>query len=333
MPGSDHPTPPTREDLRQPPITSAQCGLELLSHGLYRDIIRELVERGAASRAVLTARLHASSSTKLYECLKALRAAEVVETARRRRVPEYAITDSGRRLHEGLGVVARWFEHHPQGPLDPSVGWRAFADLAAAWRLGLVEWIIRCGPTVDDLADGFGGLDEQHLKEIFDGMILAGALELRRGGDRRLRYHLTPWAARTITIFAFLARWERDFEPPGATPIVVDDAVVAILATLPLVRVARHLTGVFTLAAEAEPDDEVDRRVAMVWGRVVRGRVVAVGEGAPPEPPAGWATGTFSAWLASGLDGQVTLRWDGGDEQGIELVLAILVEGPAQLVS
>lgn len=330
MSGSDR---PTRDALRRPPITSAQRGLVLLSHGLHRDIIRELVERGPSSRAVLIARLHASS-TKLYECLKVLRAAEAVDIGRRRRVPEYAITDSGRRLYEGMAVVSRWFGDHPQGPLDPSVGWRAFADLATAWRLGLVEWIVRCAPTVADLADGFGGQDEQHLKETFDGMTLAGALELRKGDDRKRHYHLTPWAAQAITIFAFLARWEHEFRPPGATPIMVDDAVVAILATLPLVRVSENHTGTFTLAAEVEPDEEADRRVAMVWARVRRGRVTEVGEGAPPEPPAGWVTGTFSDWLASGLDGQVTaLRCDGRNEKGVELVVAIVVEGHRQLVS
>lgn len=333
MPGSDRPALPTRETLRRPPITSAQRGLELLSHGLNRDIIRELVERGPSSRAALIARLHASS-TKLYECLKALRAAEVVEIRRRRRVPEYAITASGRRLQEGMAVVLRWFDEHPQGRLDPSVGWRAFADLATLWRLGIVEWIVRCAPGVAELADGFGGLDEQHLKETFDGMILAGALELRKGHDRRRRYRLTPWAAQAITVFAFIARWEHDFEPSGSTPIVVDDAVVAILATLPLVRVPDHHTGIFTLAAEVEPDDEAERRVAMVWARVQRGRVTDVGEGAPPEPPVGWVTGTFSDWLSSGLDGQVTaLRFDGTGEAGAELVVAIVVEGHRQLVS
>ena len=200
--------------LRRPPIASVQRGLELLSHGLYRDIIKELVEQGALTRAALTARLH-TSSTKLYECLKTLRAAEVVAVSRRGKALEYEVTESGRELHAVTAIVTGWFHAHPGRPLDPSVGWRAFADLGRSWRMVLVEWIVRRAPSGEDVAEGFDGFNEQQLAETLEAMGHADMVEMRKGRDGLPRYRLTPWAARAIGILAFLARWEDRFRPGG----------------------------------------------------------------------------------------------------------------------
>jgi DNA-binding HxlR family transcriptional regulator len=321
--------PPT---LRRAPIASVQQGLELLSHGLYRDIIKELLEQGPLTRVALTARLH-TGSTKLYECLKTLRAAEVVAVSRRGKALEYAVTESGRQLHAATAIVTRWFRAHPGLPLDPSVGWRAFADLGRSWRMVLVEWIVRRAPTEEDVAEGFDGFDEQQLAEILEAMGHADMVELRKGRDGRPRYRLTSWAARAIGILTFLARWEERFRPPGSVAVEVDDAVVAILATLPLVRLPEVATGICTFAAEVEKGQQADPRFGVVWARIRRGRVVDMGEGAPPDLADGWATGTFSSWIAAALDGREgALRHDGRGDAGIELVRSVVAQFHAQLV-
>lgn len=321
--------PPT---LRRPPIASAERGIELLSHGLNRDILKELVEQGALTRVALAARLH-TGSTKLYECLKTLRAAEVVTVTRHGKALEYEVTESGRQLHAATVIVTRWFRAHPGRPLDPSVGWRAFADLGRSWRMVLVEWIVRREPTVEEVAEGFDGFDEQQLAETLEAMGHADMVELRKGRDGRPRYRLTPWAARAIGILAALARWEQRFRPPGSAAIEIDDAVVAILATLPLIRLPETATGTCTFTAEVENGRQADPRFGMVWTRIRRGRAVDIGEGAPPGPADGWAAGAFSSWIAAVLDGRENaLRHDGRGEAGIGLVTSVVAQFHAQLV-
>lgn len=317
--------------LRRPPIASAECGIALLSHGLNRDIMGELAEEGPLTRPALAARLHASP-TKIHECLANLREAGVVTVCSRSKANEYGVTKSGRRLHAATAIITRWFRARPGRALTPSVGWRAFADFGESWRMVFVEWIVRCAPTAEDLAAGFDGYNEHQLAETLDTMREAGMVMVRKERNGRARYRLTPWAARAIGILAAISRWEQEFGPPGSAAIEVDDAIVAILATLPLVRLDEEVAGVCTFAAEAERDQQLERRLGTVWARVRRGRVVDLGEGAPPGEAVGWAGGPFSAWLAAALDGRAALRCDGRTPAGIKLVSGVVAQVHAQLM-
>jgi DNA-binding HxlR family transcriptional regulator len=319
-------------DLRRPPVASARTGLELLSRDLHRDILRELAADGPLTRSALAARLHASA-TQLHECLQRLGEALLVDSSRRGRAVEYSATAAGVELEEMSAIVVRWARTHPGNPLTPSVGWRAFADFGEFWRTGLVEWIVRCSPTREDVAAGLDGYRPTALREKLDAMVEAGMVAPRKGRDGRERHRLSPWAARGVGILAAIARWEARYEPPGHSSIEVADAVVAFLSTLPLVRLEEDASGIVTLTADAEEEGASGVRFGSVWAKVRNGRVIAIGEGVPAEQPAGWASGTFDAWLSACLDGRRRgLRRSGSSAGGIELVDAVVEDMHVKLM-
>ncbi|HEY2053729.1 MAG TPA: hypothetical protein VGH14_07320, partial [Solirubrobacterales bacterium] len=214
-----------------------------------------------------------------------------------------------------------------------SVGWRAFADFGEFWRTGLVEWIVRCAPTDEEVAAGLEGYRPASLRERVDAMVEAGMVAARKGRDGRERHRLSAWAARGMGILAAIARWEGRHEPPGHASIEVADAVVAFLAILPLVRLQEDVSGIVTVTVDGERDGGPEPRFGSVWAKVRGGRVVATGEGAPSEPPSGWASGTFGAWLSASLDGrQRGLRRSGSSAGGIELVDAVVEDMHAKLM-
>lgn len=312
------------EIIRCAPILSAARGIELLCDGLGRALLHELASHGPLTRVALAARLHASP-TRVYECLKALAAAELIEASTAARAARHGVTGSGRALLAVAALVEAWFGRHPAGPLEDSVGWRAFGDFGEAWRTALVEWIVRLGPTESDAARGLPGYEPHRLAELLSARSEAGMVELYRARDGALRYRLTPWAARAILPLAALARWEGRFRPPGGVSIAVEDAVVGLLATLPLVRLGPQCDAFCTLTAEAGPGPTGARRTGTVWAQLRRGRVVAAGEGAPPRPADGWVSGSFDAWLTAVLDGsRRPLRLDGRDPGSTATVTALL---------
>jgi hypothetical protein len=313
------------EIIRCAPILSAARGVELLCDGLGRALLHELISHGPLTRFSLAARLH-TGPTRVYECLKVLAAAELIETSTAARAPRHGITGSGRALLAVAPRVEAWFGRHPTGPLRDSVGWRAFGDFGEAWRTALVEWIVRLEPTEPDVARGFPGYEPQRLTEVLAARSEAGMIEQYGVRDGARRYRLTPWAAQAILPLAALARWEDRFRPPGGAATVVDDAVVGLLATLPSVRLERRCDALCTLTAEAGPGAaDGARRTGTVWARLRRGRVVGVGEGAPPRPADGWVSGSFEAWMAAVLDGsRRALRIDGRGPDSAAAVTALL---------
>jgi hypothetical protein len=315
---------PAAPILRRPPILSAGRGLGLLCDGLDRALLGELALHGPLTRAALVARLHAGA-TRVYESLRRLRDAGLTEASEAGRAARHSITDSGRGLLAVAAPVRAWFGGRPGGALEPSVGWRAFAEIGEAWRDGLIEWIVRTAPGEADLDHGPPGYERRRLAEVLARMGEAGTLAPRRGADGRAHHRLSPWAARAIGPLAALARWEERFGPPGGARIATEDAVVAILATLPLVRLDPGLGGVCTLTVEAPAPRPGAPRTGTVWARLRGGRPLALGEGAPPRPAEAWARGSFADWLAAALDGRPgALRLGAGGAEAAALLPALL---------
>lgn len=310
--------------LRAPPIETASRALALLCDGLGRAVLRELASRGPFARPALSARLHAGS-TRVYECLRTLQAAGLTEASRPGRAARHSITPSGRALLSIAPSVEAWSSAHPGGVLEASVGWRAFADLGAAWRDGVIEWVVRMAPSDAEVARGLPAFEPRRLAEILAAMVEAGTLITRRGPDGRDHYRLSPWTALAVGPLAALARWEEVFRPPGGARIEVEDALVAILATLPFVRLGPAAEGLHTLSAEADDVPDGARRGAMAWVRLRRGRPIAIGEGVPPRPADGWVSGGFEDWLAAVLDGSGRALRSGGRDRGCAQESAALV--------
>jgi hypothetical protein len=312
--------------LRAPPIETAGRALALLCDGLRRAVLAELATHGPLTRPVLGARLHAGS-TRVFECLRTLQDAGLTRASRSGRPARHSITGSGRALLAIAPAVEAWSGAHPGGALEPSVGWRAFEDVGAAWRDGVIEWVVRLAPSGAEVARGLPAFEGRRLAALLAAMVEAGTLVTRRGRDGRRHYRLSRWTACAVGPLAALARWEESFRPAGGARIEVEDALVAILATLPLVRLGPQADGLHTLSAEADGAPAGARRTAMAWVRLRGGRPVAIGEGAPPRPADGWVSGGFEDWLAAVLDGSGrTLRSGGREEVGARDSAALVAE-------
>lgn len=317
-----------RPVLRPTPIESAAHAGALLSDGLNRDVLRELLASGPLPRGALTARLHARA-TRIYERLRSLQDTGLIEADARHRPPSYAITDSGRSLVEVAGLIESWFAARPLGRPASSVGWRAFSDLAEAWRAGLIEFVVRLAPTEEDLRGDHRGRGAPEALESLAAMVEAGMVETYERGGEAARHRLTPWAARAIGPLSALARWEARHRPPEGSAIVREDALVAFLAGLRLVHAA-DLSGLCMLSA-VEDSSRPGRSVG-AWARFAEGALVDLGEGAPRAPAEGWASGSFEAWIEAVLDGDARrLHVDGRGPSGTRLARVVVGELHRQL--
>jgi DNA-binding HxlR family transcriptional regulator len=315
-------------DLRPAPIQSAARGGDLLSDGLNRDILRELLVRGPLSRGRLTAGLHARP-TRIYERLRSLQDSGLLHAETRRRPPSYGITDSGESLIAVAEMIERWFAIRPLGPPESSVGWRAFAELADAWRSGLFEFVVRVAPSARELEHPPPG--PAGRAERIAAMLDSGMVETYVDGQGVARHRLSAWSARAIGPLPALARWESMFRPPEAARIEREDALVSFLAGLPLLRVEGR-SGLCLLSASG--DVPQGSRPAGAWAMFEDGVLVEVGEGAPSSPADGWASGTFGAWLAAVLDDDPRgLRIGGRTQAGIDLAEVVVAELHHQLAA
>jgi hypothetical protein len=276
---------------------------------------------------IALAALAASPST-LREHLSELIEAGVGVEGGTARAREFSLSTAGSELAKLILVIDDWLrsDFAPE-MVSPAAGWRTFGELADTWRAVLLEWIARRRPSRDDLGDGVAGFSGRKLKEDFDMLCASGLAELGKDG----RHSLSRWGVQAIGVIAEVARWEQACIPEKAAPIEPADAIVAMLAALPILRLPEHLSGLCTLSAEREAGDDGSPRSATVWAKVRRGRVVKVDEDKPPGPADAWISGPFSAWLSAVLDGRLrALNCDGKDGHR-EFAKAIVIELHAEL--
>lgn len=290
--------------IRRAPIASAQHGLRLLGPSLNREVLLALAAQGPMSLSDLVSWLVASSRTNVAERLEELIEAGAVVGERRGGVRMLALSRSGQALVEVIELVADWLPSHPNRPLAPfsPLGWRAFGAVAAGWQAGILEWIVRSPPTPAEAPGGLPGLSKRRLKGELDKLIGADAVELCEVSGRPPRYRLTDWGRRVFGVLVAIARWEAVFLRERAVPLELDDAIVALLATLPLTSLPKRFSGTCSLSVELDPGVRSTPRAGAVWAAVSDGRVAACGEGRAPEQPVAWVSGTFGAWFAAVLD-------------------------------
>ena len=316
-----------RPVLRRPPIASAEHGLRLLKPALNRDILTTLEKEGPQTLTALSA-LCATHSTLRQHLGELIEAGAVAEggTARAR---EFSLADTGRHLAKLIRAIEGWLrsEFAPEH-VSMAAGWRIFGELGDTWKAVLLEWIVRCRPGPDDLGDGFAGATGRKLKEEFEMLRASGLVELSKDGER---FSLTRWGAQAIGVLAEIARWEQIHMPGRAAPIAPDDALVAMLAALPILRLDKDLVGLCTLSAERETGDDGRPRIAAVWAEFRHGRVVKLAEGRPPGPADAWVSGPFSAWLSAVLDGRLRALNCAGKDGYRELAEAVVAELHAKL--
>lgn len=313
--------------IPEPPIVSARRGLRLLRHELNRTVL-EALATGPLSVGELCARAMLESDTTLREQLDELEAVGAIERLRgdAGSAGEFGLTAAGGDLLDAARFVSAWLAARPEDSPSPQsdAAWRAFAALGDAWELSMIQHLLLRPSTKAELMATVPGLTREKAKRMLRRLRGAGLLRSRGAGGRP-RYAITGWARRAIAVLAAIAHWERAHLGATAAPIDACDGAVALVASLPLVRLPPGAFGVCAFTVEIGPDAPGPRAGA-AWARLAGGRVTACRGGTSRARPDAWVRGDVDAWLDAVLKARLTSLHLGGDRGLAEAVVRGLHE-------
>jgi DNA-binding HxlR family transcriptional regulator len=319
-----------------PPIRSARIGLRLLRPELSRAILIDALATRPMGVGDLCGRLMLESDTTLREQLERLEGVGAIEKRRSDGAAgEFRLTVVGEDLIEAMVLVGRWLTSRPGRPLSPEsdAGRRAFAALADGWEATLIHHLL-LRPSTKAQLQRTTLLSKEKLKRMLRRLRGAGLLGLLEPDARAPRYAVTIWARRAIGVLVAIGRWERAHLRETAEPVAASDGVVALLASLPLIRPPMDADGICAFTVEVDMRAPGQRSGA-VWARLADGRVTACRSGVPPTPPDAWVHGGVDEWCAAVMNARPSALRAGGDRtlvaSAIRGLHRELFEGPSAI--
>jgi DNA-binding HxlR family transcriptional regulator len=299
--------------IPEPPIVSARIGSRLLGADLNRAVLESLGAR-PMRLGDICAHLMLESDTTLREHLDELEAQGIAERKGEARASggKYQLTPAGNALLGVMGWAGGWLTNHPERSLSPrsDVAWHAFAALADAWELSLIQHLLLRPSTKRELLATIPRLNRAKVKRLLRRLLGAGLLRSLDDGEPAPRYALTGWARRAIYVLVAIARWERAHLGTTAEPVAASDGAIALLAALPLIRPPTDADGVCVLTVEV-PEGSAPRSSA-VWARLADGRVTNCRAGSSPSAPDAWVRGRADAWFEAVFDARPAALQLGG---------------------
>ncbi len=175
---------------------------------------------------------------------------------------EYALTGFGRELVSVVDVIEAWLAKAPQGAISvlSDAGSEKISALDAGYKSGFMS-----------------GSVEQPPPQLLD----AGIAEELTGEDGSRRYELTDWGRQGIGVILAAARAEGRHRP-GAMRLTPSELSGLMRNLMPLAKIADDVEGVIEFGVDPDPDDPLSS-AAGFWAKVEGGRIVATGEGLPPD--------------------------------------------------
>jgi DNA-binding HxlR family transcriptional regulator len=277
--------------------------LALLASPLTCLILQSLSE-GARQQADLRREAGSPAQTTLRAQLNKLTEIGAIAKRRRSRFPgvlEFELTATGRNLLFVAGVLERWLEDAPDGPLalGGSTAKAATRALAEGWSTTMLR-ALSAGPlSLTELDGVIGSLSYPSLERRLGAMRLAGQVEARPGNGRGTPYAVTDWLRKGVAPVAAAVRWERRHLPQATAPIGRLDVEAAFLLAVPLLRLPNELSGSCRLATEI-PNGK-GRRLAGVTVEVKGGQIASCAATLRGSPDA-WALGSTAAWLEAVIE-------------------------------
>jgi DNA-binding HxlR family transcriptional regulator len=300
--------------IPEPPIPSARIGLRLLRPGLNRAILVALSRPMGIGE--LCAALMLESDTSLREGLEDLEGIGAIERCAdsRRRNGQYRLAPAGDHLLRLMTFIGGWLSGRPGTGLSPEsdVAWRAFATLGDGWELSVIQHLVLRPSTRVELAATVPCLGSEKTKRLVRRLWGAEILGPLDRDARVRRYAVTPWARRSIGVLAGIAAWERRHLGEEAQAVAASDGALALLASLPLVRLPGDAAGTCAFTVEG-PAGGAGGPSSAVWSRVTGGRIIACQSGTSPGPPRSWVRGDVDAWLDAVIARRPTALHLGGD--------------------
>ena len=281
--------------------TGARSGAQallLLAAPLNCLILRALSDR-PRQQAELRRQTGSPAQTTLRAQVKRLTEIGVIERHRTNRFPgtlEYELTAPGRELLFVLGVLERWLEKAPDGPLvlGGNVAKAAIKALAEGWSTTMLRALAARPLSLTELDGVIASLSYPSLERRLGAMRLAGQVEAIPIPGRGTPYAVTDWLREGVAPLAAAARWERRYVPQASAPIGRLDAEALFLLAVPLPRLPAELSGRCRMAAEIHNGKK--RRFAGVLVDVREGTIASCATDLQGDADAR-ALGSPGAWL------------------------------------
>lgn len=223
----------------------------------------------------------------------------VLERRRRNEFPataEYSLTPAGQALIAVAGVLERWLQGAPHGPLTiGSVAAKsATKALAGGWSANIVRALAARSLTLTELNILIPKISYPSLERRLGAMRLANLIEAQPSNGRGVPYEATDWLHRAVLPLTAAVAWEqRHLQEPEAK-IGGIDAEAAFLLAVPLISLGSGMSGKCRLSVEVR--GAAEPVFAGVIASIEDGEVVSC-TARLKGPAEASASGTPSAWI------------------------------------
>lgn len=234
---------------------------------------------------------------------------------------EYASTESGRALLGIGGILERWLQEAPAGPitLGTTASKSATKALVEGWSTNIIRALAAKPLSLTDLNRLIPRISYPSLERRLGALRLADLVEPYPGEGRGTPYRATPWLRRAIVPLAAGAWWERRYlaDPPQVGRL---DVEAAFLLAIPLIELSPDLDGKCRLAVEIQGGSSPVFSGVLIC--VEEGKVISCSSRLEGEAE-GWASGSVASWMRR-MNGQEADLEIGGDAELVrEIVDAI----------
>jgi DNA-binding HxlR family transcriptional regulator len=285
--------------------------LTLLSSHRNRLVLQALA--GGPKRQIDLRRAAGSpAQTTLRGHLKELEDNGAIAKRRRNAFPgalEYELEKPGRGLLFVATVLESWLSHAPKEPLQPGgdTAKAAIKALVGGWSTTMLRALAARPVSLTELDSVIADLNYPSLERRLTAMRHAGLVEALPANGRGTPYTITDWARRAMAPLSSAIHWERRNAPDRTPTVGKLDAEATFLLAIPLLRLAKDLSGGCRMAVEM-PNGS-GPRFAGVTVEVRAGKIQALAARLGGKPNA-WASGSPLAWLRTVVE---------ADSDGLEL--------------
>jgi DNA-binding HxlR family transcriptional regulator len=315
------------EPNSKPPPTQllhAGCvALSILATPMNVDILQAL-EQGPKRPLALLKAIGSPPQSTMRHYSRMLSEQGIIERRRKKEFPgstEYKLTPSGQGLLRVTGILERWLEMAPSGPirLGTTASKSSTKALVEGWSTNIVRAIAARPLSLTQLSQLISKINYPALERRLAAMRSVELVAPLRGGHPSVPHVPTDWLRRSIVPMTAAAAWERQHQAAGAKPIGRLGVEAAFLLAIPLLRMPPTFSGNCRLAVELRGRDS--SIAAGVLVRIEDGEVVFRSARLEGQQVEAWASGSIDLWIGS-MSGREGYRLNlGGDPAMAEAVV------------
>jgi DNA-binding HxlR family transcriptional regulator len=297
--------------------------LSLLAVPLNGQLLRSLAT-GPKRQVELRRECGSPALSTLRAHLKELERIGAIVKQRRNAFPgslEYELAEPGRGLLFVMSILERWLRRTPDEALelgsDPA---RAVVKaLVDGWSSTMIRALAGGPRSLTELDRLIGAYNYPSLERRLGAMRTVGLVAATDRGGSGTPYAVSDWLRGGVAPLIVASRWERRNLPDETARIGRIDAEAALMLTVPLVRLPRHLAGVCRLVVETS-NGSASRPAAVTVA--VKDERAALHALAAESSVDALATGPVAAWFRAAIEADPNHLELGGDRRLAKGLLA-----------